>query len=41
MYNPKQTGFFPLVQAKVEEGLSNEVNNALCKDFLKIVLVIL
>ena len=25
MYNPKQTGFFPLVQAKVEEGLSNEV----------------
>ena len=25
MYNPKQTGFFPLVQAKVEEGLSYEV----------------
>ena len=24
MYNPKQSGFFPLVQLKVEEGISNE-----------------
>ena len=24
MYNPKQTGFFPLIQTKVEEGLSEQ-----------------
>ena len=24
MYNPKQTGFFPLIQLKVEEGLSQQ-----------------
>ena len=24
MYNPKQQGFFPLIQLKIEEGLSPE-----------------
>ena len=24
MYNPKQQGFFPLIQMKIEEGLSPE-----------------
>ena len=24
MYNPKQTGFFPIIQHKIEEGLSQQ-----------------